>query len=224
VSSTALATAHVGRMMFAPRFSRSVRDGSPDENPMTPIRPRFEGLGGSFLEHARAVEIHPGVWLTGPIERVHPERNWSGDGLVLHERPRTHPDDKNTLRLEEDTLPEDMALVIDTESGLIVVVGCGHAGIVNTLEAARRHVRDAPILAVIGGLHLFDATDEALSWTASELSARGVRHLLGAHCTGIEATWALRERAGLSRGTCAVGAVGATFTLKDGISPGVLAR
>ena len=36
----------------------------------------------------------------------------------------------------EDTIPEDMSLVIDTDRGLVVILGCGHAGIINTLEYA----------------------------------------------------------------------------------------
>jgi 7,8-dihydropterin-6-yl-methyl-4-(beta-D-ribofuranosyl)aminobenzene 5'-phosphate synthase len=49
-------------------------------------------------------------------------------------------------------------------------------------------------------------------------------HLLGAHCTGIEAVFRLRELAGLQRGTCVVGAVGASFELGKGLDPLRLAR
>ena len=53
--------------------------------------------------------------------------------------------------------------------GLVLVSGCGHAGIVNTVTYARRVVRDAPLHAAIGGFHLFNATDEQLEWTAGKL-------------------------------------------------------
>ena len=55
----------------------------------------------------------------------------------------------------EDTLPEDMSLVLDTSRGLVVVSGCGHSGIVNTLEYAKKTVRDAPVHAALAGFHLF---------------------------------------------------------------------
>ncbi len=52
----------------------------------------------------------------------------------------------------------------------------------------------------------------------------GVANLIGAHCTGIEAVYRLRERLNLSRKTAVVGAVGSTFSLSDGIAPGNIAR
>ena len=52
----------------------------------------------------------------------------------------------------------------------------------------------------------------------------GIANLVGAHCTGIEAVYRLRERLNLSRKTAVVGAVGATFSLSDGIDPGRIAR
>ena len=78
--------------------------------------------------------------------------------------------------------------------------------------------------AALGGFHLFAADEATLDWTAGKLRGMGVRHLLGAHCTGIEAVYGLRGRLGLDRRTCVVGAVGSRFDLKDGIRPGTIAR
>ncbi len=77
---------------------------------------------------------------------------------------------------------------------------------------------------VVGGLHLFPASDEQLNWTGDKLRDFKVANLLGAHCTGIEAVYRLRERAGLTRKSAVVGSVGATFTLGEGIHPGVLEK
>ncbi|HEU5261891.1 MAG TPA: hypothetical protein VFU41_10785, partial [Gemmatimonadales bacterium] len=76
---------------------------------------------------------------------------------------------------------------------------------------------------VVGGLHLFPATDAQLVWTAAKLRELGTSYLLAAHCTGIEATHRLRELIGLTRKTATVGAVGASFTLGKGIDPLALA-
>ncbi len=121
-------------------------------------------------------------------------------------------------------MPDSQSLVLDTEKGLVVLSGCGHAGIVNTLEYARTAIRSAPIHAAIGGFHLLNADDKQLTWTSTQLRAMGLAHFLGAHCTGIEAVFRIREEAGLSRRTCVVGAVGATFSLKNGLDPRQLAR
>ncbi|HEX2574218.1 MAG TPA: MBL fold metallo-hydrolase [Polyangia bacterium] len=201
----ALSRAHVAPGMF---WSRPQPKGPGENNPMVAWRAEYEGTGGVFVEHTGPVELAPGVWLTGPVPRVHPERNWSGRGQV-----------KSPRGLVEDNLPEDQSLVVDTNRGLVLVSGCGHAGMINTLELARRVVRTAPLHAAIGGFHLLDADDRALAWTGGKLREFGIGHLIGAHCTGIEAVFRLRSAAGLDRGHCVVGAVGASFTLDRGIDP-----
>lgn len=173
----------------------------------------YEATGGVFVQHDKPAELFPGVWLTGPVPRPHPERNWSGDRKI-----------ETVEGLVEDNIPEDQSLVIDTDQGLVVLSGCGHAGIVNTLEYSRAIVRQAPIHAALGGFHLFIADDKHLEWTSSKLREFGLGHFVGAHCTGIEAVYQIRDRAKLSRPTCVVGAVGASFTLEKGINPLGLAR
>ncbi len=126
--------------------------------------------------------------------------------------------------LAEDNVPEDTSLVVDTAEGLILISGCGHSGIVNAMEFARKSVRSAPIHTAIGGFHLFAASDETLSWTATKLKEFGVRQLMGAHCTGIEAVYRLRQLLGISRQAAIVGAVGASYTHGKGFDPTALAQ
>jgi 7,8-dihydropterin-6-yl-methyl-4-(beta-D-ribofuranosyl)aminobenzene 5'-phosphate synthase len=205
----ALARAYVGDGIFLPRPG----DDGRETNETIALRGPYKATGARIIEVSRPTEVFPGAWLTGPVPRRHPERNWSGRGKV-----------QTAGGLVEDTLPEDISLVLDTERGLVVVTGCGHAGVVNTLEFAREAVREAPVHAVLGGLHLFAADETALDWTAGKLRGMGVSHLLGAHCTGIETVFGLRARLGLDRRTCVVGAVGAGFDLEHGIRPGTIAR
>ena len=80
---------------------------------------------------------------------------------------------------------------------------------------------NAPLLAVIGGVHLFAKPDVVLVETAARL--KGLRYLLGGHCTGIEATIRLRELLGLDRHTAVVAAVGSRFVLGKGIDAGMIA-
>ena len=205
-----LARVHVGRGIF---WSRPAKDGASERNTMVALKPQFEAAGGAFIEHDGPVELLPGVWLTGPVPRVHPERNWSDLGRV-----------RSPEGLVEDTVPEDQSLVFDTDAGLVLLSGCGHAGVVNTVEFARKAVREAPLHAAIGGFHLFPATDERLDWTAGALRDFGLQNLMGAHCTGLEAVYRIRARAGLTRQSCVVGAVGASFELGKGFDPLDLAR
>jgi 7,8-dihydropterin-6-yl-methyl-4-(beta-D-ribofuranosyl)aminobenzene 5'-phosphate synthase len=207
----ALARAHVGRGAF---WSRPAADGTGERNALLRNRADYEAAGGAFVEHDGPDELQPGVWLTGPVPRVHPERNYA-----LHAGPVRSPQG-----LTDDTIPEDMSLVFDTDRGLVILTGCGHAGVINTLDHARATVRAAPVHAIVGGLHLFPLDDDRLAWTAAQLKSFGLENLLGAHCTGVEAVYRIRQQAGLSRRSCVVGAVGSTFDLEKGIDPRELAR
>ena len=203
-NSNALGRAHVGQGIFLKRGTSWMEN----------LRRDYEATGGKVVVYDAPTELFSGVWLTGPVPRTYPERNWSGTGQIeLADGSK-----------REDNIPEDMSLVIDTDRGLVVISGCGHSGIINTLEYARKKVRDAPVYAAIGGFHLFALDDEKLKWTAGKLREFGVQNFLGAHCTGIEATYRLRELVGLSRRTAAVAAVGAEFNLGEGMKPGNISR
>ena len=205
----ALSRAHVATGIF---YSRPAMAGGED-NETIAIKKSYEASGGTFIVHDSAAEIFPGAWLTGPVPRVFPERNWSVTGQV-----------RTPGGLVEDNIPEDQSLVLNTPQGLVVITGCGHAGIVNILSLARSTLPGAPVHAIIGGLHLFAATGAQIAWTAEKLKQFGTANLLGAHCTGIESVYQLRRQVGLARQSAVVAAVGASFVLGEGIHPGKLAQ
>lgn len=206
----ALSRVHVGQGIF---LSRRQGSGESEQNAMIAVKKEYEATGGKFIVHEKPEELLPGVWLTGPVPRTYPEKNWTpgykvekGNGWV------------------EDNLPEDQALIFSTASGLVMLTGCGHAGIINTLHYAREFLRPAPVQAAIGGFHLFAASDQQLDWTADKLREFQIAQILGAHCTGIESVYRLRQRLGLNRKTCLVGTVGAIYDLKGGIQTGRIAQ
>jgi 7,8-dihydropterin-6-yl-methyl-4-(beta-D-ribofuranosyl)aminobenzene 5'-phosphate synthase len=205
----AISRAHVAPGIF---WSRPGPKG--ESNPMVALRAQYVADGGQFIEHARPEGLFPGVWVTGPVPRPNSERNWSGRGQIQT------PDGT----LVEDTIPEDQSVVFDTDRGLVLISGCGHAGLMNTVEFARSTLRNAPLYAALGGFHLLALDDAKLAWTAAALKRAGLKHFVGAHCTGIEAVYRIREGVSLPRSACVVGAVGAVFTLEGGIDPGRLAR
>jgi 7,8-dihydropterin-6-yl-methyl-4-(beta-D-ribofuranosyl)aminobenzene 5'-phosphate synthase len=205
----ALSVAHVGKGIM---YSRP-RPGQKEGNTVIAMRKEYEATGGKFIEHDAPAEIFPGVWLTGPVPRKYPERNWSGKGTV-----------RTPEGVVEDNIPEDQSVIINAKDGLVVVTGCGHAGIVNTLSFADAQFPKTPIYAVIGGVHLFAATDEQVNWTAEKFKDFGVNYLIGAHCTGINTVYAIRDRLKLPRKSAVVGAVGASFVLGEGIHPGEIAQ
>ena len=196
----ALATALVGAGIFEPRYTKS----GTDVNGLAPLRARYIADGGHFEEKPGPVEIAPGVWFSGPVPRPNNETNWQ-PGLKR----------KTATGLIDDTVPEDSALIFVTDQGIVILTGCGHAAIMNLVDDARRIAGNRPLLAVIGGLHLFAKSDAVLAASAAKM--QGVRYLLAAHCTGIEATIKLRKLLGLDRHTAVVAAVGSSFTLGKGI-------
>jgi 7,8-dihydropterin-6-yl-methyl-4-(beta-D-ribofuranosyl)aminobenzene 5'-phosphate synthase len=209
-SPTALSRVHVAPGIFSSRR----RSGSEAEaNPTIALKSEMQASGAVFVEHRTAKEIYPGVWLTGPVPRPHPERNWGPPASIV-----------TSGGLVADSIPEDMSLIIETDRGLVLVVGCGHAGTVNTVDYGRRIIGAEPVYAIIGGLHLFAATDSALAWTAVRLRAAQLGFLLGAHCTGIEAVFRIRELAALGRKRAVVAAVGSSFDASKGIDPLMLAQ
>ncbi len=201
----ALSRVHVGRGIFSERVGGGERLAS--------MRAALRAQGVAIHEYADATQLYPGVWLTGNVERVHPERNWGGHGRI-----RTAEGDI------EDTIPEDLSLVIDTAQGFVLISGCGHAGIVNTMEHVVKQIHAGRIDVAIGGFHLVSASDEHLGWTADKLKSFGVTRMIGAHCTGIDALYTLRRLMQSDRSRMVVGAVGDQFSLEHGVRAAPIAR
>lgn len=83
-----------------------------------------------------------------------------------------------------DPLLDDQGLVVDTGEGLVVMLGCAHAGAVNTVLYARELAKEKRILAVVGGSHLAFLSREQLMRTIDELRMMDPVKLAFSHCTG----------------------------------------
>jgi 7,8-dihydropterin-6-yl-methyl-4-(beta-D-ribofuranosyl)aminobenzene 5'-phosphate synthase len=214
---SALARAHVAPPIF---WGRPAASG--ETNTMIATKRDYEALGGTFVEHRGFERLATGVYVTGLVPRTHPEKNYGSPGKA------GTPGKIGTVATPDgpadDDVPEDMALVIESPKGLVVVVGCAHAGIVNTLEYAVKQTGEPHVYAAIGGFHLFRASEATLAWTAKQLAPMQLALFVGAHCTGIEATYRLRSLLGLDRSAAVVGAVGATLDVANGLEPGDIAR
>ncbi len=207
----ALRRVHVASGFFLPRRIPSA-SGDDERNQMIALREEFDQMGVEFIVHPKPAEIFPGVWVTGPIERRYPETNYPSRIKIQHKGEWV-----------TDHVPESQALTVVTDEGHIVLLGCGHSGVGNALAHIQSHIRDAPIHALMGGLHLYAASDETLGWTADLLREIGVQHLMAGHCTGIEPLLRLRVGLNLNRRTAVVGAVGSRFVYGEGIKPTAIA-
>jgi 7,8-dihydropterin-6-yl-methyl-4-(beta-D-ribofuranosyl)aminobenzene 5'-phosphate synthase len=136
-------------------------------------RTKLEALGARFVFNTAFTEIVPGRYLTG-------------------EAPRKTPFEKNDARLvvlregayEQDTIPDDQSLVLASARGLVVILGCAHSGIINTLNHIAAHLPGQKIHTVIGGTHMgyLDASQAAT--TIAQLKSFSIDRIGVSHCTG----------------------------------------
>lgn len=210
INKKALSITHVAMGIFDTRLSsKGNEDKSLQKDSLLYIQ-----TDGTVIQHNKFEEISPGIFLTGPVPRIYPEKNY----------PLTAKKKDASGNIIEDNIPEDMSLIIRTEKGLVLLSGCGHSGIINTIEHMKNNLQQQPLVAAIGGFHLFQNTDEQIKWTADQLKKSGIRYFMGAHCTGIEPVYQIRQWANLKRGECIVGSVGATFDLDKGFTAGPLTK
>jgi 7,8-dihydropterin-6-yl-methyl-4-(beta-D-ribofuranosyl)aminobenzene 5'-phosphate synthase len=140
-------------------------------------RELLEDLGAHFNLTRTPVRLTPRFLTTGEIPMLS-DYEEIDSGLF----------DKKTGEMLPDELKDDLALVIDTEYGLVVILGCAHRGIINTLRHAQKLTGKELIYAAIGGTHLLNASEERVKKTAAELQEMGVQYLGVSHCTGFEAS------------------------------------
>jgi 7,8-dihydropterin-6-yl-methyl-4-(beta-D-ribofuranosyl)aminobenzene 5'-phosphate synthase len=140
-------------------------------------REELEGLGASFHLSRQPVEIAEGVFTSGEIPMTTDYEQIDANLFARGEDGSLYP----------DPLADDLALIIKTEQGLVVILGCAHRGIINTLRHARDLTAEERVYAVIGGCHLVSASPERIERSIAELKGFGVQRLGVSHCTGFGA-------------------------------------
>ena len=92
-----------------------------------------------------------------------------------------------TTTQQPDPLIDDEAVFFESSLGTVVLLGCAHAGVINTLEYVRQLTSNSPIHAVMGGMHLVNASPERIDQTDKAIRKLGANSLTPAHCTGMTA-------------------------------------
>jgi 7,8-dihydropterin-6-yl-methyl-4-(beta-D-ribofuranosyl)aminobenzene 5'-phosphate synthase len=159
-------------------------EGEPERYVGIPfIREGLEALGASFILSDQPVRLSANLMTTGEIPMV-----------TDYEAIEAYLYIKEGEERKQDSLPDDLALIIDGEFGLVVILGCAHRGIVNTLRHAQKLTGKELIYAAIGGTHLVHASQERLEKTVAALREMGVQYLGVSHCTGFASSaYLLRE-------------------------------
>ncbi|MCK4872805.1 MAG: MBL fold metallo-hydrolase [Phycisphaerales bacterium] len=144
-------------------------------------------------------EVAEGVFVTGPIPRDNDFEDTGGPFFL--DEACTQP----------DPLIDDQAIYFTCSEGVVVLLGCAHAGVINTLRYVCELTGVERIHGVIGGMHLHSATKRRLDATVNALASYDVRLLAPAHCTGAKPTALLRS---CFEGRCAPCNVGTRFTFR----------
>ena len=137
--------------------------------------------------------IFPGVTVTGQVPRINNFEDVGG-AFFLDESCR-----------EPDELLDDQTLFIETAKGLVIIFGCAHAGVVNTLHYVAKLSGGKCIYAVIGGMHLLNASVGRIEHTIEAFKQYDVQKIGLAHCTGSKAVEKFKTAFPDQYFTCSVG-------------------
>jgi 7,8-dihydropterin-6-yl-methyl-4-(beta-D-ribofuranosyl)aminobenzene 5'-phosphate synthase len=145
----------------------------------------LESLGARFILTTEPFRINEIITTTGEIPAVTDFESMDPSLFI-----------KTDEGWKPDPVMDDLALVVETASGLLVILGCAHRGMINTLYHVKELKPDKKIYMVMGGCHLKDATDEVIWQSISSLNELGVKKLALSHCTGMHASMILAQTFG----------------------------
>jgi len=148
-------------------------------------REALESLGATFTLSTQPVWLTDDIVTSGEIP-MRTEYEKVDSQLFVRQGGEFHP----------DPLRDDLALIVKSDKGLVVILGCGHRGMINTLYHAREIAGEEHIHMVIGGTHLINASREQIDLAVAELRGLGVEKIGVSHCTGLPAAAILFQEFG----------------------------
>jgi 7,8-dihydropterin-6-yl-methyl-4-(beta-D-ribofuranosyl)aminobenzene 5'-phosphate synthase len=174
---------YVGEETFARRYS--LRPGTTEAADLGQLqRADLEALGLDVVEVKASTQVIPGAYLTGKIERLTSYEKGSAATLVQ----------RGGEKLERDDFRGEQGLFFAVKGkGLVVLSGCAHAGIVNTVRQAQQASGIEKVHAVMGGCHLINAKPEVIQSTVADLKAMKPDQIVPTHCSGFEAIVAFSQ-------------------------------
>ncbi|SKC73646.1 MBL fold metallo-hydrolase [Maledivibacter halophilus] len=112
---------------------------------------------------------------------------------------------KENGELKQDNMIDEQFLIVREKRGIIIVLGCSHPGVVNCIEYASTLIPEKKILAVIGGMHLKNASEERINKTIEYFKSKDIEKIIPLHCTGFEAISKFKR---VFKDKCIIGSVG----------------
>ncbi|OQY00478.1 MAG: MBL fold metallo-hydrolase [Desulfobacteraceae bacterium 4572_130] len=136
----------------------------------------LESLGADFKFNKDLVEIEKELYLTGEIPRLNEFEKGDLNMYAI---------DKNKNIIKPDPIQDDLSLLIDSPKGLIIILGCAHAGMINIINYAIKKLNKDKIYAIIGGTHLGFSSDAQFKETLNVIDEYKIELVGVSHCTGL---------------------------------------
>lgn len=139
-------------------------------------RRQLKGWVRKIVETKEPTAVCEGVMVTGQIPRTTDFEDTGLRGLVFLDESLTTP----------DQILDDQALFFEVPEGVVILLGCGHSGLVNTVAYVSQLTGGRPIYAIIGGTHLHGASAQRIQKTVDALGKYDVQKIMLSHCTGVD--------------------------------------
>jgi 7,8-dihydropterin-6-yl-methyl-4-(beta-D-ribofuranosyl)aminobenzene 5'-phosphate synthase len=145
----------------------------------------LESLGANFILNNDFIEIGKGVFLTGEVPRK-----------TSFEKPDPVLFSEIDGKTEQDIFSDDQSLILDTDKGIILILGCAHSGMINIINHVTYKTGKDKFYAILGGTHLDFLTPEQLDESIKALKKMKIEKIGVCHCTGMRAAFRLHQEFG----------------------------
>jgi 7,8-dihydropterin-6-yl-methyl-4-(beta-D-ribofuranosyl)aminobenzene 5'-phosphate synthase len=166
--------------IWVPKYKKTAKDKNHTYRGIPFAKQELERWA-NFLHSHNPVQISENVMTTGEI----PQK-------TEFETIESHFFIKTGETFEKDDFPDDLALTCKTPVGLVIILGCAHRGIINTIRHAQEITGEKTVHTVIGGTHLYPKNEEQVEQTIRALKNIGVQNIGVSHCTGLNAALKLK--------------------------------
>ncbi len=145
----------------------------------------LESLGANFVFNTDFTEVEKGLFLTGEVPRQTP-----------FEKPDPRLFNETDGKTTHDLFLDDQSLILDTDKGLILILGCAHSGMINIIHHVVNKMGKGKFHAILGGTHLDLLTSEQLEESIQSLKNVEIEKIGVSHCTGMRAAFRFHQEFG----------------------------
>src|SRR4030043_935903 len=145
----------------------------------------LESLGANFVFNTDFLEVEKGLFLTGEVPRQ-----------TTFEKPDPRLFSEMDGKTTHDLFLDDQSLILDTDKGMVLILGCAHSGMINIINHVIHKMGKEKFYAILGGTHLDFLTPDQLEESIRSLKKMKIDKIGVSHCTGMKAAFRLHQEFG----------------------------